>query len=495
MKIQTFIKKYRYAFIALLVVVLAVAAYSYYRSHSNNLLDTEAFKDIRTAINDIEESEAGGFSDAEELSSFITDWADSHSVNYVVDKSGNIIFDMPAAKRKKKVTPTVIAVSMNHETAVNNASLYAAALSVALTDVESGRKTVIFFNDEQNLAKGYKKISKKYISDRSKIIYMDQGSSFYLSTSSFREVISRAIIPAEREESTLDTAIRVKIGGIKSGEIGTAINKQPDPISAVSALLTRLKSKSAICRLADIKVTSNGNMYPTDVEATFTMNSYAVGSFTAYMDKRIKAWEKAYGDSHEGIEYTYEVLDDPNDLPKTVYTSKTTDALTSVLYTAKTGTYRYSEGDPIPADKKEGDIFGINCATDLKADDDTITIRFLTQGYDEMYTDRILTDNRAAAELYGCKYKINKTINEFINNRDSLSRVFSQTYKKVNSKITPKSSLETMSDNFFTPCSYLASKNEEADIIHIRINSSNAANLANTVLCYIKAKGNTSIFG
>lgn len=493
-KLKSFFRKYRMWFIGLLVIALAIASYAYYRSQSNKLLDVASYNEFKDSINELEESESGGFTSQEELRTFIKSWADAHSLEYTEDKAGNIIFDKEAVKRKQNSTPTLVAVSMNYQTATSNASLLASAASIALSDVDSSRHTVVFFNDDQNLGTCYKSLSKKYLKGKPKVIYMDQGSSFYLSTNSFREVFSEVTVPAEREESTLDSAVKVKITGIDSGEIGPGISKQPDPISAVSTLLTRLKSKSTTCRLADISVETNGNMYPTGIEATFTMNSYAVGSFTGYIDKRIKAWDKSYGDNFENLEYTYEVIDDPEVMPATVYTAETTDALTSVLYTIQTGTYKYGKGDPLPEGKEVGDLYGINATTGITASDKSIKVSCITQGYNEMFTSRIINDNTASAELYGCKYDIKETIDEFVNDRDSLSRTFEQTYKKVNSKITPQSSLEMISDNYFTPCSLLAAKNANADIIHLRINPANAANIANTVLCYMKAKGNTSIF-
>lgn len=494
MKVKSFFAKYKILLIAILVAALAVAGYAFYRAHSNELLDKDSYIEFRDSINELEETEAGGFTSQDELRSFIKAWADEHALEYAEDKAGNIIFDRAAVSRKKNSTPTLVAVSMNYETATDNASLLATAASIALSDVESGRRTVIFFDDEQSLGAGYKGLSHKYINGKPKVIYMDQGSSLYLSTGSFSKVYSEAVVPAEREASDLDTAVKVTITGIDSGEINTGISKHPDPIQAVSTLLTRLKIKSAICRLADIKVESNGNMYPTGIEATFTMNSYAVKSFTAYIDKRIKAWDKSYSDDYENLEYTYEVIDEEEALPDTVYTSETTNALTSVLYTVKTGTYKYSSGDSIPEGKEDGDIYGINSAVGINAGEEDIRIEFITQGYDEMFTNRIINDNTASAELYGCEYNINNTIDAFANDRGSLSRIFTQTYEKVNENISPNSKLDLLTDNYFTPCSYLASKNSDADIIHLRINKANAANIANTVLCYIKAKGNTSIF-
>ena len=447
-KIKSLIGKYRIVLILILIIALAVAAYAVYRSQSNKLLKAYEYSHFKDSLTELSESSENGIESQDELRSFIEGWADEHSLDYKEDKAGNIIFDTSAAGRKKNATPTLVIVGMNYETAADNAALLASAASVALSDIEAGRRTVVFANDEKNLGNGYRSLSRKYIKDKTKVIYMDQGSSFYLSTGSFSETFSEAVVPAEREESTLDTAVKVKITGIASDEVGTGISKHPDPISAVSSLLTRLKSKSSICRLADIKVESNGNMYPTGVEATFTLNSYAVSSFTSYIDKRIKAWDKTYGSEFENIEFSYEVINDAGAMPETVYTADTTNALTSVLYTIKTGIYKYSDSDPLPDGKKAGELYGINCATDIETSDDEIKISFVTQAYDEMFTNRIIVDSTAAAELYGCTYKVNDTIDEFSNERGALARTFTQTYKRVNSKITPNSSLEMISDNY-----------------------------------------------
>lgn len=480
--------------ILILAAAIIVTSYSLYKSRSTKLLDKEAYREFKAAVDEIADSDAGGFTSQDELIKFITDWADGHSLEYKVDKAGNIIFDKEAVKRKRNVTPTLVGVSMNYETGASNARLLASAASIALADFDSGRRTVVFFNDEQNLGKGYKKLSKKYLTDKTKLIYLDSGSSSYLSTASFEERFSEIAVPVTIEENSCDTAVRIIISGIDSGVVGPAIGKQPDPIQAFSTLLTRLKSKSVISRLADVKVATNGNMYPVSLEATVVLNSYASGSFTGYIEKRIKAWEKSYSKDYEDLKYEYEVIDDPEKLPATVYSEDTTDKLTGVLYTLKTGTYKYAESDPIPDGKKKGDTYGINAVLDLEPTDGSINIRLMTQGYNEMFTDRMIYDNKAAAELYECGYKLGKSYPAFINDKNKLSRTFKITYDKINEATTADAALPYDTDNFFTPCSYLQIRNEKADIIHIRMNGANASRIANTILCYIKAKGNTSIF-
>lgn len=491
---KKFLSTNLFKILLVLVVILFAAGVSVYRSGNTKLLDKETYSAFRTSIEEICGSEADGFADQDEIMSFIENWADERSLKYKEDKYGNIIFNKPAIKRKRNVTPTLIAVSMNYETAGDNSQILAAAAAIAASDVESGRRTVVFFNDEQGLAKGYKGISDKYISSKTKVIYLDKGSSTYLSTASFQQRYTEVTVPAEREDNPCDTAVRISISGIRSNIIGPGIDKQPDPILAFSTLLSRLKSKSVDCRLADVTVGSNGNMYPVSLEATVTINSYNLSSFTSYIDKRIKAWEKAYGSDYEDLNYSYEVIEDEEAMPESVYSAGTTDRLTGILYTIRSGAYRYTENDAMPEGKKAGEIYGINCLTDIIAKDSFIKIPVIVQGVNDPFTERLLNDNNAAAELYGCKYVQKGIVNAFINNRDKLSRTFKNTYEKVNDTSVAESVLSLITDNFFTPCSYLQAKNSKADIIHIRTKGSSAQSIANTILCYIKAKGNTSIF-
>ncbi len=118
----------------------------------------------------------------------------------------------------------------------------------------------------------------------------------------------------------------------------------------------------------------------------------------------------------------------------------------------------------------------------------------IIQGVDDSFTERLLNDNKAAAELYECRYAQTSRVEAFTNTRDKLSRTFRNTYEKVNDTSVAEPTLNVITDNFFTPCSYLQAKNIKADIIHIRTKGSSASGIANTILCYIKAKGNTSIF-
>ena len=469
-------------------IICAAVAFSLYSTARVRILNKSDYNTLTGEIKDA--AEEGIFISQESVASYITGWADHNNLEYTVDKAGNIIFVNEAVERKKNVSPTVVCVSYNYETIRDNAGLLTSAAMIAATPMESGRSTVVFVNDDQNNGTGYTKLSKKLFRNNAKVIYMDYGSSSYMSNSSFAKKNSVINIKAGRFEPVCDTAVRVHISGVDSAVIGTGIGKHPDVISALSTLLTRLKSKSAIFQLADFEIGTNGSMYPVSMDATIMLNSYAVSSFTKYIDKRIKAWDKAYGDDYENLEYTYEVIDDPEAMPETAYSRKATARLTNVLYTIQSGLYKYDDSDSIPEGRKEGDIYGINAVTGIHKEENRICVDIMTQAYDDSFMQKIMDDNTAAAELFESSIEDKSEVPRFLNSRDSLYRTFNSTFSKVNSLTNTNSVLRLESDNYFTPCSYLAAKNENADVIHLRLNSDQAAMFTNTILCYIAYKGN-----
>ncbi len=477
----------------ILIIIAAVVGIIVNNAHKLSLLDKSEY---RTLSSEIEEAvDSGVFTSQEDLRNYITSWADSESLEYTVDKTDNIIFSFEATATKSKLAPTVVCVSYNYETIEDNENLIAAAAMIAKTDLNAGKYTVIFFNDENNSGIGYKSINKNYFSSNDKIIYLDYGKSSYISDSSFAMNKSTIAIPTETVDSSCDTAVKITISGLSSDEVITGVSKQSNTIVALSTLLTRLKTKSTICQLADFSIEDHGNMYPVTLEATILLNSYSVDSFTSYIDKQIKSWEKKYLEDNPDFTYTYEVIDDADEIPTKAYSDETLSNLTSVLYMLKNDSYKYESQDTIPDGREEGDTYGINCLTGLRlSSNGNICIDILSQGYNQTYLDRITNDNAAVAELFNCNYKIKSSEDAYLNEDSSVKRVIISTYSKVNDITSAATVLTTDMDNYFTPCSYLDDIEDGADIIHIRMNNSKTISLTNTILCYIVTKGNLFSF-
>ena len=114
----------------------------------------------------------------------------------------------------------------------------------------------------------------------------------------------------------------------------------------------------------------------------------------------------------------------------------------------------------------------------------------MTQAYDGNYMDRIMNDNTASAELFDCSLSETSSIPRFLNEKDSLKRTLISTYYKLNDSSSTGGTLKSDYDNYFTPCSYLSAKNENADVIHLRLNPDSSSSMINTIICYIAYKGN-----
>jgi hypothetical protein len=297
-------------------------------------------------------------------------------------------------------------------------------------------------------------------------------------------------IPASKEKNELDSAVKINISGINTAELGPSISDQPDPVAALATLLSRLKSKSVDYRVADFKIGSNGNMYPDSIEACILINSYSMESFTKFIDQTIKTWDRDYSKSNPDNKFTYEIIDEPGNIPSKCYDAKSSDLITGLLYTINSGVYTFTKSDPIPEGRNIGESCGLNCVTDADVSDSSIKLRLVSQGCNDMFLNRIVIDNQAAAELISCEYHIIETHDAFINEKDSLQRTFKTTYTNVNNP-SDNNNIKTSVDDSFTPCSYLAEKNSKADIIHLCISPKSAAKLTNTLMCYIKGKGNT----
>lgn len=469
------------------VILVLITAMGIYRNQQIKLLDRSEYKALYKELEEYSEK----FRNQEDLQYYIVGWADENNLDYTVDKNKNIIFHKDAVTRKSKLTPTTVVVNYNYENANSNRKVLAAAAMCAKANYETGDTTVIFVNNERNDGAAYESLSS-YISDKTKVIYLDYGKKGYISSSSFAQQDEHISIDAKREALSCDTAIRIKIGGIPSDVIDAGASNHTNPIDLFSTVLTRLKSKSTICQLADFNVDDHGYMYPTDIEATVMINSYAVESFIGYLDKRIEAFQKKFDpDDYPDAYYQYEILEPDNkDYPTDAYTKETFNSLVTVLYAVKNGTYRFDEDDDIPEGYEESSIYGINSVRYINNGNNKIIIDIVSQALDIEAMEKLEADNSAAAELASCEISQDDDYKAFNNDAEGLIRTLQRTYFIVNRDYSSDASLHQMNDTYFTPMTFIHQLNPNADIVHIKMSSKISPIITNTLLCYIKTKGN-----
>lgn len=469
-----------------IILLAIITSISIYKKDKIALLDKSAYKKMYQALED----DAPNINSQKAMCKYIMSWADENDLEYTLDDSYNIIFEQEATSRKSKVSPTVVVVNYNYENILDNKRALASAALIAATKLDSGKKTVIFVNNRFNDGSSYENLDSSYFPDNAKVIYLDYGKSSYVSAHSFHCANQTISVPTETEDVTCDTAVHIHIDGITSDTIDTSITKQISPIDLFSTILTRLKSKSTICQLANFSIGNKGNMYPESLDATIMINSYQVDSFTSYLDKRIKAFDKKKKEDFEDATYTYEVINDPALYPSEAYTKETFNSLTTILYAIKNGAYRYEEDDIILDGYEVNDIYGISCVNQIRCEEDGIFVDVNAQANSKEEIDNILADNAAACELSNCTIKTNNQIKAFDNSSTKLINTLKSTYFKVNDLSGDNVVLNSDMDTYFTPMSYLSMINSNADIVHVKENSKSSNVITNMILCYIQTKGN-----
>lgn len=476
-------RKKKAIFITIGIFVVIMLAFSIYRTSKMKLFDKSAYNALHKSI----EASADSFKKQQDLCDFISTWADEQGLKYEIDDAKNIIFTQKAIKKKEKISPTVIVVNYNYENALDNKKVLASAAMVAATKIKSGKTTVIFVNNKNDDGSSYYYLDKKYFPNKAKVIYLDYGKAMYASTKSFASAVQTISIPTSTEDVTCDTAIKIKIKGLDSDCVDTSINKRVNPISLLSTVLTRLKSKSTICQIADIKVNNKGKMYADSLEATVLINSYSVESFTKYLDKRIEKFNKACDD--DTCTYTYKILKE-NKMPETAYSAETFNSLTTLLFTVENGALRFDEESVIPDDYEIDDIHTITCPTELKTEEEQLYLKVYSQAVNSDYLNQALKDNSTAAKLSNCSIVSSSKISAFRNKKAALLHKLQQAYFKVSDLYGTSFSLIEDADTYATSMSYLHSINPKMEIVHIKENSKSAAVLTNMIICYIQTKGN-----
>ena len=476
--------KTRYLLLLAIPVVLiaAVLLYRFSRNIVNDLVDAELLDSVRAELT--EQIPEGA--DAETIRTGLEANLTAHGVEFSTDDSSNLIVRRKASEGSEGARTTVYCVNIESGSFPKDLTAVSTALYMAACGQEGPAYTIAFLNNEDNLMAGAKGIRASLFPQDAWIICLS-GGSFGLSTDSFASMNTRFLIPYEESDRVCDTGIRIKIGGITAGIPGPSISDQPNPITQLSGIMTRLKTKSIRYQIADIHMENSGNLYPTDIEITLLVNSYSLQNVTKYLDKRAEDFTEKYSKNHPEISYIYEVIEDTETLPDKAYDDQTTDSLMNLLYTVKNGTYRFKEGEA-PEGYKEKEIYAVNCLEELRVNDDDLECRLYSEALNSLYLDQIIADNAAAAELSDAVSSAYNIAPEFKNGGSILAERFTFLYPAVN-ELSAKSSIVPLEyDTGSTCCSYLASKGKDTDAIHLSVDENSQYYVINTFLNMMPAQ-------
>lgn len=475
----TIMSKNKRTIILLTLVILAiVVALSVVVNYKDYVLADK--KELKSYANQLE-TEYVNFTTTNDLKEYIVNWADTEGLTYKVDKYDNIIFRHKASESNKDIPTTVVCVSYNLFTTEKNMYAISMAQYLAKYGLHDTNANIIFINNVNNLNEGAKHISSKYFPAGSNVIYLDSAKSTFISRQSFTQTMTEISVPFEAVPSKCDTRVTISINGIKPDLPGGSIKNQPNPISTLNSILTKLKSKALAFQIADIKVANNGNLYPSGIDITILINSYSIETVTKYLDKKAEDYTEDFIDDFPDISFTYEISGDPADIPAEAYSDDTTNYLYNLIYTVKNGSYRFKE-DEAPDGFEENQIYGINCYENIAPVDDRLVLTVNTSALSSTYLEKIMKDNNTAASLSNAEVVTRGTAPEFFNASESLANSLVLSYDKVNDLTSKEAVIKTKTDSSFTPCSFFVTKNRDLDTIHLCANKTSYYKLTNAIM-------------
>lgn len=471
--------KKTYIISAVVVLVLAIIAFIIlsFQHEDYSIADKHELKSYVARI----EAEYPEYQTTDDIKTAITAWADSEELKYKIDEYDNIIFQQKASDDFKDMRPTVVCVPYNVFTMDRN--LYAIAMGeyLAKYGLHETRANIIFINNVKNLNEGAKKISSKYFPSSSNVILLDSTGSTYISRQSFTQTMTELSVPYEAVPRKCDSGVKIKISGIKPDIPGGSIKNQPNPISTLNSILTKLRSKALSYQIAKIDVDNNGNLYPSGIELTILINSYSIETVTKYLDSKAENYVEDFIEDFPDLKFEYEVIEDSSKLPDKAYSDETTNYLYNLIYTVKNGTYRFKE-DEVPDGFEENQVYGVNCYEDIFVQGNRLVLKVNTSALSTQYMEQIMDDNKAAAFLSEAQVSTRDTAPEFINLREDFALRLEHSYSMVNDTSTKDATIKMRTDSSFTPCSYFVFKNKDLDTIHLSANKTSYYKLTNAIM-------------
>lgn len=477
--------------IVLVAISIFVGTLAYQKLNNTKLVNKEDYKSFRTKL--IEASP--DFKNNEDFSNFIQEQTRKDNLLYITDAYGNIIVTKSATDNSAPTT--VVVTDYNYKNAITSADALTAVHEVAASKTKSGSVISIFLNNEDNSHYGAKNINKSYIPTNSNVIYISNGKNLYISNASFASSMSDLSIPYSTETVNQNAGIRVKISGIKTDSPSSYISQQPDLFDKLYSVISKIKDKSVSYQIADLSLSNNGNMYPDSIEFTLLIDSYNLEAIQAYLDSQKEAFEKSTKKLFPDAGYTYEIISDESKLPKEAISTDTINSLSTFLYIAKNGNYRFEKEDKFPDKYEVGQVYATNTLEQLYVDGDTLHLTMNTTGLTNKYRDKAVQDISSAANLASLSVSTSDNIDVFENKDDTLSADLSNIYSNLNDKSAKTIAMPVKYDSKFTTASLLQGIQPKASITHINLDEDDiyaGIKITNTILNHINSYSKNSLF-
>lgn len=340
---------------------------------------------------------------ADEILSYIEDWALSRNIPAERDSAGNLILKQkPTAEYNVGIHDTVLCCNITGDMDKMSTEFQNAALGMYTIEQvkDHGGLTLAFTKDPDSSMPATKTL-KKSLSDKANIICIT--SVLPASSGSEKDTFGKASTAiynsgaeircyelskkVKYEKPKYNKAFRISIFGIDQVSSAAATETYPSAAHQMSNLLSFIKSKNILFQLASLNAGKSPLDNASRAEAVIVINDSDIERVTKILDKDKDQMADKYDmDEDDPINYVYSETVMPEKVLKTSYC----DSLMSALYTLPSGVY-----DPY----ETGRIDAIINTGYIKTTKKKFVIGTCIRSLEEGYTNEIDTEIKNIALL------------------------------------------------------------------------------------------------
>lgn len=411
----------------------------------------------------------GSMESNQDVARYLVSWAENKGIRCTQDIVGNVIYNINAADGYEDADPVFIVCGFDGENMQEYVRTIAVALTAARNPQNNGPFLVAFCPESDGRYYGIENIAASYFDDNARVLYLDHSAEKKISAITGGFNYFSITDDIEYHKTEYDTAYTISIRNVPSFLVSENVDDTPNPIKVLGQLIADFQANSLIFQLADFHGGTNPAITPAEAEMTIVIDSSYIDKFEKKMNDSIEKFTGKYGEKFPQIEYTFV----PAEVPSQVLEEETANNIVGFMYTVIDGVYSRD---------MSGNVTALTNMGRISSSGASLQIDVTSMSFDE----DILAEIRSAYQIISGLCDVNfsmedeQSVFDGGEKSDILLENFSATYEDF-----AAGSLDYVSVAEFTPCTFLAQKNNNASVLYCGIDEKNKEDFAGALIAFI----------
>lgn len=419
-------------------------------------------------MTDLNDSRSGLTSN-KKMARYIMNWAESKGIRAKTDDGGVIIMNVDGSEKYKDVPKTVIVCPYDELDFEGTLNCLILTFYVLKNNEDTGKLSAIFLPEKGHDLSSAESIKKEYFGKKSRIICLagNQHASVGRSTGGCSRYIFSKNYNTVKPKNKV--AFKIRISGIKRGQINSDINAKINPIIELNSLLASLRSSSIDFEIASMRGGKDGLMYPGGCTLTITVDEDRQSTFENKLANRIESFDKRKQTEDPDAVYEYE----ETKVPGKVIGQKDSSELVGFIYTLLEDEYHQ--------DEDTDELMAVCDISNIRTRNGKVRIGSNACSIDMGRIYEIDEAEKTLCGLSGFKFdKISSYPSWVADDESEFTEAFKKAYKKYTGK---KLKITSQVTPAYT--SKIAELRKEADILSVTVSDNTLTDLTGAVMEYL----------